>query len=172
MRWVRIRSAAEEDIDAIMELESVCFSLPWARGDYERDIGENILSYYVVAETKGTAAADGGGAANARGDIAGARPNIVAGYGGVWVVADECHIMTIAVAPEHRQAGIGAMMFMKLMDEARLRGARRFFLEVRVSNAAAISMYEKFGFRTIDTRKAYYSDNKEDAAIMYKEEPI
>ncbi|MDR0596758.1 MAG: GNAT family N-acetyltransferase, partial [Clostridiales Family XIII bacterium] len=129
MRWVRIRSAAAGDIDAIMELESVCFSLPWTRSDYERDIEENILSYYVVAETKGDAA-------EARGGTNRERQSIVAGYGGIWVVADECHIMTIAVAPEHRQAGIGAMMFMKLIDEARLRGARRFFLEVRVSNAA------------------------------------
>jgi ribosomal-protein-alanine N-acetyltransferase len=88
----------------------------------------------------------------------------------MWVVCDECHIMTVAVAPEHRNAGIGAMLFMKLLDEARLRGASRHFLEVRVSNAPAIGMYEKFGFKTIDVRKAYYENNGEDAAIMAKVE--
>jgi ribosomal-protein-alanine N-acetyltransferase len=190
LKWVRIRSATEEDIDAIMELEEICFTLPWLREDYERDIGSNILSYYIVAETKNhddavevrtkgvdegcavvvDAMTEGTGKKCAGGNRRAACRNIVAGYGGIWVVEDECHIMTIAVAPGHRQAGIGAMMLMKLMDEARLRGARRYFLEVRVSNEAATSMYEKFGFQTIDIRKAYYEDDKEDAAIMYRED--
>jgi ribosomal-protein-alanine N-acetyltransferase len=147
MNWIRIRRATKQDISAIMALEQSCFTLPWNETDLERDITANILSYYLIAESA----------------------DDIIGYGGIWVVEDECHIMTIAVAPECRQAGIGAMMLMKLMDEARLRGASRFFLEVRVSNAPAIAMYEKFGFIKIDLRKAYYEDNKEDAAVMYKE---
>jgi ribosomal-protein-alanine N-acetyltransferase len=147
MKWVRIRSAGSDDLDAIMGLEASCFTLPWSRGDLERDVEGNILSAYFVAETSGS----------------------VCGYAGMWVVCDECHIMTIAVAPGHREAGVGAMLFMKLMDEARLRGAGRYFLEVRASNAPAIAMYEKFGFRTIDVRKAYYGDNGEDALVMFKE---
>jgi ribosomal-protein-alanine N-acetyltransferase len=150
MKWVRIRAASRDDIDAVMEIEETCFSLPWARGDVERDIADNILSAYFVAETAGA----------------------VCGCAGMWVVSDECHIMTIAVAPEHRRSGIGAMLLMKLMDEARLRGASRYFLEVRASNAPAIGMYEKFGFKTIDVRRAYYENNKEDAVIMMKEERI
>jgi ribosomal-protein-alanine N-acetyltransferase len=131
-----------------MKIEETCFALPWARDDVERDIAENILSAYFLAETAGA----------------------VCGCAGMWVVLDECHIMTIAVAPEHRRSGIGAMLLMKLMDEARLRGASRWFLEVRASNAPAIGMYEKFGFKTIDVRKAYYENNKEDAVIMMKED--
>jgi ribosomal-protein-alanine N-acetyltransferase len=111
-------------------------------------MNDNILSAYFVAETSGN----------------------VCGYAGIWVVADECHIMTVAVLPEHRNAGIGAMLFMKLMEEARLRGASRYFLEVRASNAPAIGMYEKFGFKRIDLRKAYYEDNDEDAVIMMRED--
>jgi ribosomal-protein-alanine N-acetyltransferase len=148
MKWIRIRAASQDDIDAVMKIEETCFSLPWAREEIERDIADNILSAYFVAETSGS----------------------VCGCAGMWVVSDECHIMTIAVTPEHRRSGIGAMLLMKLMDEARLRGASRWFLEVRASNAPAIGMYEKFGFRTIDVRKAYYENNKEDAAIMMKED--
>jgi ribosomal-protein-alanine N-acetyltransferase len=148
MKWVRIRGASPHDIDGIMKVEEAGFTLPWPRDDLERDIGENILSAYFVAETSGA----------------------VCGYAGMWVVADECHIMTIAVAPEHRRAGIGAMLLMKLIDEARLRGASKFFLEVRASNAPDISMYEKFGFRAIDVRKAYYEekDTREDAIVMMR----
>jgi ribosomal-protein-alanine N-acetyltransferase len=137
-------------MDAVMEIEKTCFALPWSRDDVERDITNNILSAYFVAETAGA----------------------VCGCAGMWVVSDECHIMTIAVTPEHRRSGIGAMLLMKLMDEARLRGASRYFLEVRASNKPAIGMYEKFGFKTIDIRKAYYENNKEDAAIMMKEDRI
>jgi ribosomal-protein-alanine N-acetyltransferase len=78
--------------------------------------------------------------------------------------------MTRAVAPEHGNAGIGTMLLLKMLDEARLRGASRHFLEVRVSNEAAIAMYGKFGFRTIDLRRAYYPDNGEDAAVMLMED--
>jgi ribosomal-protein-alanine N-acetyltransferase len=148
MKWVRIRRATTRDIDAVMELEKTCFALPWTREDFERDISENILAAYFVAETSGA----------------------VCGCAGMWVVCDECHIMTIAVTPEHRRSGIGAMLLMKLMDDARVRGASRYFLEVRVSNAPAIGMYEKFGFKVIDIRKAYYENNGEDAAIMAKVE--
>ncbi|MDR2163376.1 MAG: ribosomal protein S18-alanine N-acetyltransferase [Clostridiales Family XIII bacterium] len=148
MKWIRIRSATTDDLDAIMALEESCFTLPWRREDLEIDIRENILSAYFVAETSGQ----------------------VCGYAGMWMVCGECHIMTIAVAPGHRQAGIGAMLFMKLMDEARLRGANRYFLEVRMSNAPAIAMYEKFGFRRIDVRRAYYDDNGEDALIMCRDD--
>jgi ribosomal-protein-alanine N-acetyltransferase len=144
MKWVRIRGAKPDDIDAVMEVEEASFSLSWPKDDIMRDMTDNILSAYFVAETSGA----------------------VCGYAGMWVVSDECHIMTIAVAPVHREAGIGAMLLMKLLDEARLRGARRFFLEVRASNAPAIALYGKFGFRAIDVRKAYYEDNKEDAIVM------
>jgi ribosomal-protein-alanine N-acetyltransferase len=149
MKWVRIRRAKPDDIDAIMAVEEECFSLPWPKGDVERDMTDNILSAYFVAET-----------------LEGA---LVCGYAGIWVVSDECHIMTIAVASAHREAGIGAMLLMKLLDEARVRGARRFFLEVRASNAPAIALYEKFGFRAIDVRRSYYGDNGEDAVVMMRE---
>jgi ribosomal-protein-alanine N-acetyltransferase len=148
MKWVRIRGAGPDDIDAIMDVEQASFSLSWSKGDIERDVTDNLLSAYFVAETSGA----------------------VCGYAGMWVLIDECHIMTIAVMPEHRGAGIGAMLLMKLLDEARLRGARRFFLEARASNAPALALYEKFGFRAIDVRKAYYEDNKEDAIVMMREE--
>jgi ribosomal-protein-alanine N-acetyltransferase len=144
MKWVRIRGAGPDDIDAVMKVEEASFSLSWSKDDIARDITDNILSAYFVAETSGA----------------------VCGYAGMWVVSDECHIMTIAVVPEHREAGVGTMLFMKLLDEARLRGAHRFFLEARASNAQAIALYRKFGFRAIDIRKAYYEDDKEDAIVM------
>jgi ribosomal-protein-alanine N-acetyltransferase len=81
--------------------------------------------------------------------------------------ADVWHLMNVAVAPEHRRSGIATRLMERLFEEAG-RGAR-YTLEVRTSNAAAIAMYERFGFRAAGYRRRYYHDNGEDALIMWLE---
>jgi ribosomal-protein-alanine N-acetyltransferase len=145
MNWINLRTARPEDVDAIWELEKICFQTPWSRADFERDISENILATYMVAYHK---------------------EQLVA-YAGIWVVLDEGHITNVAVHPDFRNQGIATMILVELLNRAREKGATRFTLEVSTKNDLAIALYEKFGFRNAGCRKEYYEGTKEDAMIMW-----
>jgi len=91
----------------------------------------------------------------------------IVGFAGMWLAFDEAHVTTIGVDPVHRGQGLGELMLLCMFDEASARGARWLTLEVRVTNDAAQALYRKYGFTTQGTRKRYYSDNNEDALIMW-----
>ncbi|MBI2773719.1 MAG: ribosomal protein S18-alanine N-acetyltransferase [Chloroflexi bacterium] len=82
---------------------------------------------------------------------------------------DEAHITTFAVLPEHRRKRIGERMLQRLFEVAEVMGGQWLTLEVRVSNLPAQRLYEKYGFRRAGVRRRYYSDNNEDALIMWTE---
>lgn len=142
----KIRQANKKDIEQMALVDKMCFSVPWTKEDFIKELTENSIALYMVAEADGE----------------------LLGYAGVWTVVDEGHIMNIAVHPEHRENGIGKRLVDAMLREARARaGTKKFTLEVRVSNEPAIKLYESFGFKELGRRKGYYSDNKEDAAIMW-----
>ena len=85
----------------------------------------------------------------------------------MWLAFDEAHVTTIGVDPAHRGRGFGELLLLCMFDEAIARGANWLTLEVRVTNAAAQALYRKYGFTAHGTRKRYYSDNNEDALIMW-----
>lgn len=155
-----------QDIPEVMEIERVCFSMPWSTRAYRYEIEENRLSTYMVARVAVKTQADGlwdrvremlsGGPAHSP----------VIGYGGFWMMVDEAHISTLAVTPAERGKGIGELLLMRLIKEAEKRGANVVTLEVRVSNLPAQGLYEKYGFTVQGRRVRYYSDNGEDALIM------
>lgn len=89
-----------------------------------------------------------------------------AGFIAARVVADECEILNLAVAPAYRRRGVGRRLVERALAEARRAGARRCWLEVRASNAGAITFYEAMGFRRAGLRRAYYSAPVEDAVVM------
>jgi ribosomal-protein-alanine N-acetyltransferase len=91
----------------------------------------------------------------------------VIGYAGIWLTLDEAHITTIASAPEARRRGVGELLLNGLIDLSLELGARFMTLEVRVSNVAAQQLYLKYGFETRGTRPRYYTDNQEDALVMW-----
>lgn len=93
----------------------------------------------------------------------------VAGYAGVWLMVDEAHVTTIGVDPDHRGRGAGELLFLGLVDIAQEMRANRLTLEVRVSNSGAQALYRKYGLEIAGLRKRYYSDNGEDAYIMWSE---
>jgi ribosomal-protein-alanine N-acetyltransferase len=93
----------------------------------------------------------------------------MAGYAGLWLMVDEGHVTTIGVHPDHRGHGIGELLFLGLTDIAREMGAHRITLEVRVSNLPAQALYRKYGLEITGVRRRYYSDNNEDAYIMWSE---
>lgn len=143
---ISVREIREEDIDRILEIETDAFATPWSRESLLFEIRENILAKYIVGEIDG----------------------YLVGYGGLWTVVDEGHITNIAVESKFRKNGVGEMILRELIKESLELGLAAMTLEVRVSNEAAIKLYEKMGFKSVGIRPKYYSDNNEDAIIMWK----
>tara|TARA_B100001750_G_scaffold71875_1_gene57377 strand:+ start:831 stop:1532 length:702 start_codon:yes stop_codon:yes gene_type:complete len=96
-------------------------------------------------------------------------PGTALGFVSTWFLTDEAHITTIAVKKDWRGQGLGELLLSGAIDNAINQGSRVVTLEVRISNDSAISLYQKYGFRRVGTRKKYYTDNGEDAAIMTTE---
>ena len=134
-----------EDIARVLEIERQSFRTPWPADAYVHELRENRLAAYIIARVD----------------------NDLVGYAGMWVILDEAHITTIAVDPRYRGQYIGERLLIGLLDAALERGARWMTLEVRRSNTTAQALYTKYGFREIGTRKGYYSDNREDAIVMW-----
>ncbi|MDR7523015.1 MAG: ribosomal protein S18-alanine N-acetyltransferase [Armatimonadota bacterium] len=143
---VRIEPMTVADLPRVREVEQASFAVPWPRDAYRAELEENRVACYLVARDE-----DG----------------VVAGFAGMWVVFDEAHVTTIAVDPRRRGQGIGTRLLLALIDHALARDARWMTLEVRPSNAAALALYRRFGFRDVALRKRYYSDNGEDAIVMW-----
>ena len=99
---------------------------------------------------------------------AGPHPPII-GFAGMWNLYDEAHVTTIGVVPKYRGRGLGEVLFVAMIDEAIRRKVTWMTLEVRVSNTSAQSLYRKYGFTIQGRRARYYSDNNEDAFIMWSE---
>ncbi|MEI6916567.1 MAG: ribosomal protein S18-alanine N-acetyltransferase [Armatimonadota bacterium] len=133
-----------EDVPSIAVVERQCFSTPWSENAYRTELSNQCAEYYVAWM--------GGN---------------LAGYVGMWLIMDEVHITTLGVAPEYRGKKVGERLLTRVLDAARERGAQRVTLEVRKSNETARSLYNKYGFREAAIRKGYYSDNDEDAVIMW-----
>jgi len=142
---VTLRPMRLDDIEHVSRLERRCYTLPWSSSAYVTEVG-NPNAYYIVAVLP-----DG----------------TVAGYAGMWVIMDELHITTIAVNPVQRGLKIGERLLLELVEEGVLRGAERATLEVRERNTVAHNLYLKYGFEDVAVRKNYYSDNGENAIIMW-----
>jgi ribosomal-protein-alanine N-acetyltransferase len=141
----RIRLMAARDLNAVLEIERLSFSVPWSRASFERELNENrSVARYLVIE----------------------RGRRVLGYAGMWLVVDEGHITNVAIHPDARGKGDGERLMRALMDMARELGLNYMTLEVRRSNNAAQCLYRKLGFVDVGYRKRYYEDNQEDALIM------
>jgi len=98
-----------------------------------------------------------------------ARKGPVVGYAGLWLVLDEAHVTTIAVRPDLRGQGLGELLLVRLTEIAQEMGAHRMTLEVRVSNEVAQDLYRKYTYKVEGVRRRYYSDDNEDAMIMWSE---
>jgi ribosomal-protein-alanine N-acetyltransferase len=140
-----IEPMTEADIKEVLRIEQQSFSTSWPSNAFHQELRENKLAHYYVGRI---------------GD------RIVA-YGGIWVILEDSHVTTIAVAPDFRGRKFGEVLLLHLLDEAMERGASWMTLEVRESNAVAQSLYRKYGFTTVSTRKGYYSDNNENALVMW-----
>ena len=140
MMDITVRNAAEADIETVCELEKQCFSDPWSESFFHRLLRTDSLFLVALCDGK------------------------VTGYAAFGQYGEEAELYNIAVAPDQRGKGIAG----KLLCEgfSRLTGAIKVYLEVRESNAQAISLYEKFGFKKDGMRKNYYSCPTENAILM------
>ncbi len=141
---IELRPMRREDVSQVMEIEVECFPTPWHASAYYTELA-NRSACYVVASNNSQ----------------------IVGYAGMWIIMDEAHITTLGVAPERRRLKIGEQLLVALLDEALRRGARRATLEVRQRNTAAQSLYRKYGFAAAAIRRAYYTDNRENAVVMW-----
>lgn len=141
-----ISNMNESHVRQITELEKLCFHDPWSENSIASELG-NRLSVWLVAldEEK------------------------VVGYVGSQTVIDETDMMNIAVHPDHRNRGVATELIMELTQQLKKRGSRGLMLEVRESNSAAISLYEKHGFVQVGCRRNYYRNPRENALILRKE---
>ena len=146
-----IEPMREEDVPTIQEIERHIFSTPWPRNAYYRELASRNSAYYIVLRRE------------AAGD-----PEIV-GYGGMWRMYDEAHVTTIGVRRDLHHRGFGRILFAGLVQASYDMGAKWITLEVRTTNENAMHMYEGFGFKVIGRRKGYYTDNGEDAIVMWSD---
>ncbi|MBI4675491.1 MAG: ribosomal protein S18-alanine N-acetyltransferase [Chloroflexi bacterium] len=169
---VRIEPMTVDDLPQVLEIERVAFPSPWSARAYEYELRYNDMAHYFVAWLDAWALrhpANDGVIGWLRRWV---RPAptvgapLMVGYVGYWLMAGEAHVSTIAVRPEHRGHSYGELLLAHTLQDAARHGAHVATLEVRVSNTAAQQLYLKYGFDKVGMRKAYYSDNDEDALIM------
>jgi ribosomal-protein-alanine N-acetyltransferase len=168
----------QDDIPEVSRVERECFSNPWPQSAYRRELKNPANNYYIVLRRRDDQPSARAGRLELRGargllpfvrrsEPATATVDPIIGFAGMWVLFDEAHVTTIGVRPTHRGKGLGELMLVDLFEEAGRRGAEWLTLEVRVSNESAQALYRKYGFTRQGLRRRYYSDNGEDAYIMW-----
>lgn len=138
-----------DDISAVCEIEQEAFPTPWTPGAFHNELTNNQFAHYMIMDCGGE----------------------VAGYAGMWLIIDEAHITNIAVRDKYRGKKLGERLLTELKKTASFLGAVRMTLEVRASNYIAQGLYEKLQFRSVGVRRGYYTDNREDAIIMWADLP-
>jgi [ribosomal protein S18]-alanine N-acetyltransferase len=139
-----ITRALEADLDAVMEIERASFPNPWTRQAFTDELCRSWAYLEVLRE-----------AATSR----------IIGFCNYWVVLDELHLLNVAVHPEKRRQGHASLLLRHILAQAKHHRSRVVSLEVRASNVAAQTLYQKFGFATVGRRPRYYPDG-EDAVLM------
>jgi ribosomal-protein-alanine N-acetyltransferase len=144
---IEIRTLGSGDLDSVEEIERASYPTPWSRSMFAAELQKPsslaIGAYHDSGELVGYA--------------------IVSRYVDAW------HVMNIAVVPEFRRRGIARSLLERLFEITATDSRRGYTLEVRVSNAEAIRLYERLGFEARGIRRGYYTDNREDALIMWRE---
>jgi ribosomal-protein-alanine N-acetyltransferase len=148
---IKLDFMKKEDIDQALAIEQASFSMPWSRNLFLSEFRSPRVSTLIVA-------------------LADAPVRTVIGFTVFWIVADEMHILNLAVSPEFRRKGIARKLVLAALNHAHKKGARRAFLEVRVSNAAAQKLYSTLGFTGTGVRREYYDSPVEDAVVMALEQ--
>lgn len=140
-----IRFMTVDDLDAVMAVEKDAFSTPWDSAIFKSEITSNQFAHYLVYEID----------------------DEIIGYCGLWVVMDEAQITNIAIHSSYRGHKLGEHLLRYVLAFLKQMEVTKLSLEVRVSNHVAQNLYRKLGFQEGGIRKNYYSDNLEDALVMW-----
>lgn len=138
-----IREMTAEDIDGVLEVERESFSTPWSERLFYDELKNPHTIYFVCVSNEE-----------------------IIGYGGMWHVADEGQITNIAVKKNFRRKGVASAILLRLIETAKELDIAVMGLEARKSNAAALFLYEKYGFVSVGERKNYYREPTENAVLM------
>jgi [ribosomal protein S18]-alanine N-acetyltransferase len=144
---LELRRLELADLDAIEEIEKVSYPTPWSRSMFASELAKPSSLSLGAVEERG----------------------VLVGYLVLSRYVDAWHVMNVAVAPEQRRSGVASALLDHLLEVTREDAQRGYTLEVRVSNLGAIRLYERFGFAARGVRRGYYTDNREDALIMWRD---
>jgi ribosomal-protein-alanine N-acetyltransferase len=182
-----VRPMSLDDIAQVMEVEQESFPTMWPPTAFKREIQQNRLARYLVAvrrregaDSDDDARAPGSRHAGGIGRLLDGlrhmvdadlpppedREELLVGFIGVWLLADEAHIVTVAVRDSHRGRGVGELLLISAIETALKERQQQLSLECRVSNDVALRLYEKYGFQQVGLQPRYYSDNQEDAYAL------
>ena len=177
-----IEPMTEDDIPQVQQIEAQSFTTPWSASTYRRELRNTQSCRYIVARASDAPPPPSEAQPPRRTPLLiqlfgslfpqpeqPPSPTPIAGYGGLWLTLEDAHVTTIAVEPAQRGKGVGELLLNALIDHAYELGGRQITLEVRVSNTSAQRLYLKYGFQAAGTRPRYYTDNGEDALIMWTE---
>lgn len=144
----RLEPMTLSSLDEVMEIEALAYGEHhWSRDSFVGELNNKVSSYTVATNKEGKCV----------------------GYLGMWKIIDEAHITNLAIHPNYRQMGVATLLMVDALRKCYGEKIKFLTLEVRASNKKAISLYEKFGFKSLGARKKYYQDNNEDALIMWSE---
>jgi ribosomal-protein-alanine N-acetyltransferase len=145
---VKIKPMEKSDIDKVVAIEAQAYGEHhWSKESFLGELSNDLAKYFSAFNEDGELIA----------------------YVGCWQILEEAHLTTLAVLPEYRRKHIGEILLKTIIDECYKNMVKFITLEVRVGNKPAIALYEKYGFKSLGTRKGYYQDNNEDALIMWTE---
>lgn len=142
---VQYRKMTLADVETVYAIELATFPTPWTLDSFYYELNENQFSHYLVAEEDGK----------------------LIGFCGMWLVVDAAQITNVAVIETARGRGIGEALMREAIRVAREANMDVMSLEVRVTNKVAQNLYHKLGFEDGGIRKGYYTDNQEDALVMW-----
>ena len=145
---LEIRGLRLRDLAAIERIERRSYPTPWSRSMFAGEFTKPSSICLGAFESE---------------------RNTLVGYLVISRYVDAWHVMNIAVDPDHRRRGVATILLERLFELTGGEGQRGYTLEVRVSNADAIRLYERLGFKARGVRRSYYTDNREDALIMWKD---
>jgi [ribosomal protein S18]-alanine N-acetyltransferase len=144
---LELKPLTNDDLSSVLEIDKACFGGLWTLSGYQREIDSPNSDLIGIFSTL--------------------PPVKLLGIGCFWSILEEAHITLVAVHPQYQHQGFGQVLVYSLLVTAMRRGLERATLEVRASNQTAISLYQKFGFKTAGRRRRYYQDNDEDALILW-----
>jgi ribosomal-protein-alanine N-acetyltransferase len=139
---------APVDVAAVTAVEQAAYGVSHPKRSYTRELQNKLAHYFVLRLSPPNA------------------PPTIIGLAGFWLIADEAHIMTVAIHPGWRGLGLGEWLLLALLQKSGPLGALVATLEVRVSNQIARALYHKYEFQPVGCRPGYYADTGEDALIL------